>query len=112
MAQLILYRYEGICWSAGTDEYDRPLPYRGRRSIECYEYPIIKLTPCGAWIDLDCGQKKFVNQRARKQYAWPHKAQALESFIKRKERSTSIMRARIADNEDFLKCAAKEAEYV
>lgn len=108
MTIAVLYRYEGICWSAGVDEYGDPLPYRGRRSIHCHEYPVIRTTKCGVWIAMGCGEKKFVNLQATKQYACVSKFLALESFRARKRRAIAIMRARIADCEDFLKCADKE----
>lgn len=100
-----LYRYDGICYSAGTDEWGDPLPYKGRREIYCQEYSIIKRTPCGAWINTWAGQHKFVNLNANKRYACLSKEDALTSFIARKKRQIKILSSRIDDAKAFLEKA-------
>lgn len=105
-----LYRYHGICYSAGVNEYGDPLPYRGRRDIGYSKFPIIKRTPCGAWIDLGLGEKKFVNLKATKQYACLTRKLALKSFLARQQRAITIMSNRIADCQDFIAIARKALE--
>jgi len=96
-----LYRFEGIRYSAGVDEYGDPLPYKGRRDICCNAYPIIKRAPKGAWISI-MGEKKFVNLTARKQFACETKQLALDSFIARKKRQIIILNSQLEDAKTFL----------
>lgn len=98
-----LYRFDGVRYSAGVDEWGDPLPYKGRREIRCSAYPIIKRTMKGAWIyTYDGGGKKFVNLTARKQFACLTKQLALESFIARKQRQIKILNSQLDDAKTFL----------
>ena len=72
-----LIRCEGYHYSQSYDE-------NGRTEVYFDHYEIIKLTPCGCWIDV-WGKKKFVIEQARKKWAYPTKELALKSFQIRKQ---------------------------
>ena len=74
----------------------------GVRIPYMYEYPVIKTTPCGAWIELALGERRFVNFQARKRYACPTKADAIESFRARKRRQMAILTAQLKDAQRCL----------
>lgn len=88
----------------------RPVPHGGYLDLDGYgyliefdEYEVIKPTPKGAWVRLVLGQflgdKKFILRDARKRFACPTKEEALESFLKRKERQINILRAQLKEAE-------------
>lgn len=56
-----------------------------------HEYPIIKTTDKGVWIDI-FGVKRFILNGTRKKYATPTKEMAYESFLARKERQKSLLK--------------------
>jgi len=53
-------------------------------------YLILRETPCGYWIEISWLKDKWVSKTGRKRYAYPTKAEALDSFIIRKERQIQI----------------------
>ncbi len=55
------YRFDTVRYSLGLDQFDEPLP-GSRLEVRCSEFPVIKRTPKGAWID-DYGTR---NGRARR----------------------------------------------
>lgn len=61
-----------------------------------FEFPVIKETKCGAWID-EYGHKRFVNLEARKKYACRTEQEALESYHARKKRQVRILEHRLAE---------------
>ena len=64
----------------------------GQVSIRLEEYTEIEETRCGYWIKgFDTNYfKKWVSKTSRKRFAYPTKDEALESFIRRKERQIEI----------------------
>lgn len=56
-------------------------------------YKILSYTACGAWIDLGYDEKKFVNLRGDKQWAYAHQREALYSLKRRKQRHVLILEA-------------------
>lgn len=66
------------------------------------EFPIIKWTNCGAWIDV-YGRRRFVNLQSKKKYACFTVEEALESFHARKKRQIRILKAQLAQAEAALK---------
>ncbi len=64
-----------------------------------HEYPVIKETREGIWIDR-YGKKKFILLSARKKFACFSKEEALESFIARKERQIDILESRLSQAKD------------
>lgn len=59
------------------------------------EYPVEKETPCGVWLDLGWGARRFVLHGARKRWACPTREEAKESFIARKQKHLRILRAQV-----------------
>lgn len=101
----VFYRYYEVVYSAGTDEWGDPLPGAGRLAVELMEIPVIKRTPCGAWIGWFEDEKRFVNLNRNKCYALPTIAEARASFIARKKRQAQIMAARMRHAERALSIA-------
>lgn len=64
------------------------------------EYPVLKHTKCGVWVDV-YGKKKFVNTQSRKRYAYATKDEAIVGYIKRTERYIKILQRKLnrAQNE-------------
>ncbi len=88
-----LYRYDIVRWSLGVDQFDEPIP-GARIEVHCIEYPILKRTAKGAWIDVGSAGHRFVRQTARKQYACETPALAAESFRYRKASQIHVLAAR------------------
>jgi hypothetical protein len=85
-----LYRYQETRYS------------ESRLSLALYRFPIRKLTPCGVQIEV-WGHRRFVRLDARKRYACPTEAEALESYRSRKRRQIGILKHRLAEAEAALK---------
>jgi Zn-finger nucleic acid-binding protein len=60
--------------------------------VELHKYQVVKITPCGVWLDVG----KFVKTAARKRFACPTEAEARESFLARKKRQLSILSAQVS----------------
>lgn len=80
--------------------YEQPLPpypclmrYEGSTSdVSLHFYRILSTTRCGVWIESASPQRKrFVNQTANRQWAWPTKQAARESFALRKRYQLQIL---------------------
>lgn len=95
-AAKVFYRYEDY-----SDE-----GYCGIR-LEVYEFRVLSTTPKGVWIDR-WGTKRFVLLDARKRFACPTKAEALTSYIKRKERQIRILNSQIEYARQALELAEDE----
>ena len=68
------------------------------------EFPILKHTKCGVWVDV-YGKKKFINTQSRKQYAYATKDEAIVGYIKRTERYIKILQAKLDRARDGLDTA-------
>lgn len=72
------------------------------------EYPIVKRTPCGAWINV-YGKQRFVlekdslNCQTRKRFAYATVEEARVSFFARKRRQLLILRAQLESVEGAIK---------
>jgi len=78
------------------------------------EYDVIRETRCGFWIEdkqvegmlgtmtFYRQHKKWVSKLARIKFAYPTKAEALNNFIKRKEKQVHIYKHRLALAESAL----------
>lgn len=107
----VYYRIEDHLESAGVDEFDNPLgPPRVRVCILKFE--VDKLTPKGVWISRGFMGRRFVLKSARKRYACPTLAEALESFVARKRKQINIYSRRISNAEDALQMAIQEVERI
>lgn len=94
------FRIEDVLVSAGLDEFDHPL---GPPRVQLYvrRYPLLKVTPKGAWID-DYGRKRFVLASATKKYACPTLDGAIESFLARKQRQKAILHRQLSNVETAI----------
>jgi hypothetical protein len=98
------YRYDEIIYDA---------PYREIK-LTMTIFSLVKETKKGYWIKeslfgMSHG-KRWVSKTSVKRYAYPTKEEALQSFIKRKERQIRILTSRLNVAQDALKEAKKEKE--
>lgn len=108
-----LYRYVQVNYAPSFDEFDNPIGI-GSTGVEMHTFKVIKQTPKGVWIN-DCtspSRKKFVNLTARKKYACLTEADALDSFIARKNRHISILTAQLKSANKALYKAAMLKEFL
>lgn len=106
------YRYQLVQWAAPVDEFDRPYG-EGRVTVELYEYDVVKETLKGVWIQLLSPWKRFVRTvDVRKQYAWPTKELAMESFRARTKAHIRILKARLRVQERGLLIAENQTERI
>jgi hypothetical protein len=98
------HRFSEQKFASPLNEFDEPC---GRGTIELVHetYPVIKHTKCGAWLKLGDGSHRFVNKTSRKRFACPTIEEALESFIRRKQRQITIYSNRAYDAEIALQKA-------
>jgi hypothetical protein len=89
------YRYEDRRYASA---YDGPSTLR----VELRTFALIRRTPCGAWLDLGYGDRRWVADRARKRFACPTEPEARASFLARKRRQLSIYRARARQAEQAI----------
>lgn len=71
-------------------------------------YSILRRTPCGVWIAVPGQKEKFVNQKVRKQWAWPTREEARKSFFYRKMRQEGILRTQLKNLNLLLDQIEKE----
>ena len=98
----VLYRYQETHYAPPADEMGDPGRGEGSVEVSLHEYPVVRRTPRGCWIDLGYGDERFVLTSARKQFACPTEAAARESFMARKRAQIRIYRACIARTECAL----------
>ncbi len=98
--EMVLYRYR----DRQVDEIRDARPHEAVRSMKLYldTYPITKFTPCGCWIDLGVGGKKFVNLNAYRKWAHDTREGAMKSFMARKTRQVAILRNQLVAAEAAL----------
>lgn len=81
---------------------DKLIRYEDRGDVVLKEeYPILKFTPQGAWIDV-WGKKKFVLARTFKKFAAKTDEEARKSFFARKHRQLRILEHRIEGIKDAI----------
>ena len=78
----VWYRYHEVRWT----EY--------RLSLIEEQFRVVKETAKGVWLDV-YGRQRFVLQAARKRFACPTRAEALESYRARKRRQVGLLRTRL-----------------
>ena len=108
--------------------YEDGINYDEETEIRLLDFEVIKETKCGAWIKFPerdrylyspmkyIQGKKFILERslwyktiAKKRFAWPTKAEALISYIYRKEYQVNILTSKIEYAKKFL-AKAKEMQ--
>lgn len=106
----IFYRYDDVAYAPCVDEWDNPIPGSETLRVHLRKYTVLKRTPCGVWIDLGFGDKRFVNTKRRKQFACATRDLAKRSFIARKERQASIHMARVRRAEKAIRLVLGEKD--
>jgi hypothetical protein len=96
-----VYRYKEVRYTAMLDESECRVG-DGRMELKCLTFKVLRLTPCGVWIDY-YSKEKFINFRSRKQFACKTKVEALESFLARKNRQAVILSAQLRNVEEAEK---------
>jgi hypothetical protein len=97
------YRVTDGRYAAAADEWGRPVG-RGEPYLHIHEFPVLRETPKGVWLDLGGWMPpRFVLRDARKRYACPTKAEAWESFVARKRAQLRILTAQVAHVEEVLR---------
>lgn len=99
------YRYEDRVFAAPIDESGRACGHSTVR-VHLRALPVLRRTKRGVWLD-DYGTPHFVLADARKRYACPTIEEAKESFLARKNRQASILRARVRQADDAIACGAQ-----
>ena len=91
----VLYRYEDTQYAPPADECGEFVG-SGTLKVELREYDVIRYTPCGAWIRRgSIDTPRFINFRARKQFACGTVEEAKESFLARKKAQIRIHQAKV-----------------
>lgn len=104
------YRYEEQVSGEWDDDF---VSLVGQRiEIRLRKYPVIKHTPRGVWIIHNYGDRKFILNDSRKRFACETKEKAMESFIARKTRQASILRAQLRSVEKALSIAVLECDVI
>jgi hypothetical protein len=111
--EIQFYRYEAREYSAGTDEFGDPIhKIVPDPKVSLMTFNLHKETPKGYWIGhgFHCpdnlrANARWVSKTGRKRYAYPTKEEALESFIKRKEKQVKILKHQTWSAEIALKLA-------
>lgn len=114
MTDGVLYRYEETHYAPPADEMGDPGYGEGSTEVSLREYRIVRRTPRGCWIDLGCGNERFVLAKARKRFACPTEEEAQVSFIARKHAQIRVYNACIRRTERALRaferlCAQRAA---
>lgn len=110
MSQEVAYRYEDRLYSVTLDA-DRE-EFGSRVDLALLEFPVIKHTPCGFWIDVDffAQEKKFVRTTANKRYACLTLQEAIDSFLARKRRQHRIYAAKVRNIEEAQRLGQRVKE--
>lgn len=90
------------CWYRVTDwrsappldEWERPIG-RGESHVTVHEYPVLRHTAKGVWLEAYYGAPRFVLHGTRKRFACPTVEEAWESFRARKARQARILEAQL-----------------
>lgn len=78
-----LYRYDAHF--TGSD-------WNTQVHVHCYDFNVIRETPCGYWIEnFSALLPKWVSKTGKKRYAYPTKDEARASYYARKQRQVTIL---------------------
>jgi len=108
------YRYEEKEYANFDHDGEYVSPSIPRPKVELLEFNLFSETPKGYWIGYGGfeglrGHKKWIGKTAKKRYAHPTKKEALQSFIKRKEKQVKILKYQLMSAE-FALSTAKNME--
>jgi hypothetical protein len=77
--------------------------------LELFYFNILRLTPCGAWIDV-WGEARFVLLTANKKWACKTTDEALGSLAARKRRQVQILSRRLQEAKEDLALAEEATQ--
>lgn len=108
----VWYRVEGTTYAPPIDEYENVIG-SSSQVLRYNEYEVIKHTPKGVWVKNFDGlgnviQSFVLANPHGKRLCYKERAFALYSFIARKKRAASIMRARVQEAERFVTIAERD----
>lgn len=106
-SEVVFYRYVDVAYAPMADEFGERRG-SGDLKVELREYPLVRRTPKGVWID-DYGHERFVLLSARRKFACETKEDAMESFIARKRRQLEIYNARAERAKRAIRIARGES---
>ena len=109
MSDEILYRYEIDINGTPRDPND-PWRFGTDLAVCLREFPVIRRTPCGAWLRIGLGYKKWTNTVGRKRYAHETKEAALEAFLARRRKQRRILHDQIKVCRKALRVAENHAD--
>jgi hypothetical protein len=101
----------GYLYSAKADEirynhFDEWGDYGGSSSagwrLVIVAYPILKVTPCGAWYNDSAGRRSFVNHSWRKRAVYRTEQEAIDGAIERKKMHVFHAKRRLRTAEQEL----------
>ena len=98
------YRYRDYR-SGGGEDYDGSY---SRAEIVCDKFRVLKHTPKGVQLEYEHHKPRFVLLDARKRFACPTEEEAMVSFLARKKRQLSILKAQAKHVEEVLRLANGE----
>lgn len=111
---IVLYRYRTGSETAEEDDEYGFSRTRTRVVLLCDEFPILKETPCGYWINaLEWSQgqyrtrRRFVLKDSRQSFASAIRQEALRSYIYRKQKQLSFIENDLTKAKDDLKEAKR-----
>ena len=100
--QLFWYRLDDRSYASFDEFGDTDRVFH---DVICHKYRVVKLTPCGAWLETGYSSTRWTSRKARKRFACPTVHEALESYIARKRKQAAILRSRAAIAETLMKQA-------
>ena len=108
--EMQFYRYEDHETSSVDEFGDVIHKVVPNPTVRLYTYNLHKETPKGYWIgygyyapNMLRGNSRWVSKTGLKRYAYPTKEEALENFIKRREKQIKILKYRVWSAEIALK---------
>ena len=96
------YRFDDVTYAQMSSEYGEWVG-PARLDVVLRTYKVVKVTPCGVWLDVG----RFVKTAARKRFACPTEDEARESFLARKKRQLSILYAQTERIERAIRLVEK-----
>ena len=107
---IMFYRYEEREYANFDHDGEYISPSIPRPKVELIELKLFRETPKGYWLGYGGfeslqGHQKWVSKTAKKRYAYPTKKEALQNFIKRKERQAKILKYQLMSVEFALSTA-------
>ena len=78
-------------------------------AVALHKYAVFRHTPCGVQLDV-WGRARFVNRTARRRFACPTLAEALESFLARKNKERIHLLRRVSQVEEAMRQAYTSME--